>query len=64
MADIEAESKTQVLQNEHTTDDSPEKQVKLDFHGFPLRPQPTDDPKGMCKRQRRQLSIADYSKTL
>lgn len=44
MADSDLEKKRVV--HEEGSSSSQERQVKLDQHGFPLRPQPSDDPKG------------------
>ena len=39
------EAKQDVLHDERH-DSAQERSPKLDQHGFPLRPQPSDDPKG------------------
>ena len=44
MADFDLEKKRAV--HEEGSSSSQERQVKLDQHGFALRPQPSDDPKG------------------
>jgi hypothetical protein len=43
--DLEVESKGSTKHNETASSD-PSAALKLDPHGFPLRPQPSDDPLG------------------
>ena len=48
MTDVEADIKEGVIEHDENSPEGSSHALKLDPHGFPLRPQPTDDPLGIC----------------
>ena len=63
MADSDLEKKRTF--HDEGPDGSEARQVRLDQHGFPLRPQPSDDPKGECLYTRDvQMLMRDRSAEL